>query len=189
MRSSRSMAQVQQPLYDADYYGWTQEQVRALRAGDARNIDWENVAEELDDSGKNVRGEIHSRLELIISHLRKMAYQPEKRTPNWENTIDEQRSRVDDLLRKNPSRKNSMDEVLVEAYEYGRRAAGNEMGLSLCEWRRQLPAECPWSRSEILNPSFVPKPRARASSCRLHAFAVGRRPLNASRSFCPRARP
>ncbi len=98
MRSSRNIAQDTQPLYETDYYAWVQEQVRALRAGDTDRIDRENVAEELDDLGKGVQRELQSRLELILSHFLKMTYQAQKRTSSWDNTIDEQRARVSDLL-------------------------------------------------------------------------------------------
>ena len=157
MRSSRSIAQAPQPLYESDYYGWLQEQVRALRAGDVEHIDFENVAEELDGLSQSVQRELESRLELIFSHLLKMVYQPEKRTPSWENTIDEQRARVSRLLRKNPSLKSVLDESLQTAYDDGRRSAGNDMGLVPREWRRMFPEKCPWSKAEVLNSSFLPK--------------------------------
>ncbi|HLI79960.1 MAG TPA: DUF29 domain-containing protein [Candidatus Binataceae bacterium] len=163
VRSSRNIAQATTPsLYETDYYAWIQEQVRALRAGDIENLDRENVAEELDDLARSVRRELESRLELIMSHLLKWTHQPGKRSASWENTIDEQRARVSDLLRENPSLKKELDEVLLSAYNYARRAAGNEMGLNPREWRQQLPAKCPWSALEILNTSYLPKTRARA---------------------------
>jgi hypothetical protein len=84
-----------------------------------------------------------------------------KRTPSWENTIDEQRARVADLLIKNPSLRRELDDVLAEAYRYARRAAGNDMGLGLREWRRMFPLKSPWSTNEILNQSFMPKNPAR----------------------------
>ena len=38
--------------------------------------------------------------------------------------------RVSDLLMKNPSLKNYLDEVVTDAYRYARGAAGNDMGLA-----------------------------------------------------------
>jgi Domain of unknown function DUF29 len=157
VRSSRNIAQAAQPLYETDYYAWVQEQVRALRAGRPADLDGENVAEELEDLGKTVRRELQSRLELVLSHLLKWAYQPEKRSPSWENTLVEQRGRVSDLLMKNPSLKNYLDEVATDAYRYARGAAGNDMGLAPPQWRRHFPSKCPWSVNEILNTSFLPK--------------------------------
>ena len=42
-------------LYEHDYYAWVQDQVRALREHRIEEVDWENVAEEIDDLGKSVR--------------------------------------------------------------------------------------------------------------------------------------
>jgi hypothetical protein len=162
VRSSRNIAEATRPLYDTDYYAWIQEQVRALRAGDAGRIDRENVAEELDDLGKSVQRELESRLELILSHLLKWIHQPDKRTASWENTILEQRERVADHLSKNPSLRGSLDDAIESAYHYARGAAGSDMGIGPREWRRLFPAKCPWSRLEVLNTSYLPKTRARA---------------------------
>jgi hypothetical protein len=161
VRSSRNIAAVQPSLYEADYYAWLEQQIRALREGHPEDLDSLNVAEKLDDLSQSVRRELQSRLELILSHLLKWIYQAEKRTPSWENTIDEQRARVADLLMKNPSLRRELEDVVTEAYRYARRAAGNDMGLGLREWRRRFPSEAPWSAAEILNASFLPKNLAR----------------------------
>jgi hypothetical protein len=39
-------------LYERDYYTWTQEQARALREHRTEELDWANVAEEIEDLGK-----------------------------------------------------------------------------------------------------------------------------------------
>jgi hypothetical protein len=152
---------VAESLYETDYYAWIQEQIRALRSGHPEDLDSENVAEELEDLSRSVRRELQSRLELILSHLLKWIYQPEKRTPSWENTLLEQRGRIADLLMKNPSLRHHVDDDAVDAYRYARGAAGDEMGLTPREWRRLLPSQSPWSTAEILNPSFMPKKSAR----------------------------
>ena len=151
----------QQPLYEAGYYAWLTEQIRALRERHPERVDAENVAEELEDLGYNVRRELQSRLEVILAHMLQIVYQPEKRTPSWENTIYEQRMRLEDLLAKNPSLRSHLDGTTLDAFRYARRAAGNEMGLTLRESRKLFPVDCPWTRAEVLSPSFVPKPPAR----------------------------
>jgi len=159
VRSSKSIARSAPPLYEADYYAWIRDQVHALRAGRLSDLDGENVAEELEDLGKAVRRELQSRLELILSHLLKWAYQPDRRSSSWENTIDEQRRRVSDLIDKNPSLKSCLDEVADDAYRYARGSAGNDMGLGPRAWRRHFPSASPWSLSQILNTSFLPETR------------------------------
>jgi hypothetical protein len=38
--------------YEADFFAWTQEQAQLLRDRDARGLDWENLAEEIDSMGR-----------------------------------------------------------------------------------------------------------------------------------------
>lgn len=39
-------------LYERDYYTWTVEQARALKDHHVANLDWKNLAEEVEDLGK-----------------------------------------------------------------------------------------------------------------------------------------
>ena len=110
---------------------------------------------------QSVRRELESKLQLILAHLLRLTYHPDKKTPSWENTIDEQRVRVSRLLRENPTLKSALDEALLNAYEYAQRMAGSDMGLVPREWRRVFPEKCPGSKAEILNPSYLPKNGAR----------------------------
>src|SRR2546430_233495 len=114
-------------LYDSDYYGWIQNQVEALRQRRLNKIDARNVAEELDDLGKSIQGELESRLEVAIAHLLKWAYDPKRRSASWENTIDEQRTRIHRVLAANPSLRSRREEAFVVAYHDARRRAGNDM--------------------------------------------------------------
>ena len=40
-------------LYGRDYYAWVQAQADALRERRIEDVDWENVAEEIEDLGKS----------------------------------------------------------------------------------------------------------------------------------------
>ena len=42
-------------LYERDYYGWIERNVHAIREGRVHEVDWANVAEELEDMGKSER--------------------------------------------------------------------------------------------------------------------------------------
>ena len=58
-------------LYDHDYYAWVQDQVRALREHRTEEVDWENVAEEIEDLGKSEKWSIEShRTRDTSPHLR-----------------------------------------------------------------------------------------------------------------------
>lgn len=143
--------------YDGDYWAWLDEQSRALRARRLNQLDPDNLAEELEDLGKAVLRELQSRLEVLLAHLLKWAYQPERRGPSWENTIDEQRARILDLLQKNPSLRRQLDEVIGDAYRYACRSAGDDTGLAPKQWKRLFPSACPWSKDQVMDESFLPE--------------------------------
>ena len=62
-------------LYERDFYAWTQEQARRVRAlrGDNR-FDAANVAEELADLGNSQRNAVESHLVQVVVHLIKLAW-------------------------------------------------------------------------------------------------------------------
>jgi Domain of unknown function DUF29 len=65
-------------LYERDYYAWIQKQVRALRKHRVDEIDWANVAEEIQDLGKSEKRSVESHMARIVEHLLKLAYTPEQ---------------------------------------------------------------------------------------------------------------
>ena len=62
--------------YDTDFFLWTQVQAAALRDGKAQELDWANLAEEIESLGKSDRRALGSRLEGLVMHLLKWHYQP-----------------------------------------------------------------------------------------------------------------
>ena len=60
-------------LYERDYYAWLQDQVRALRERRIEDVDWDNVAEEIEDLGKSERRGIRSHMARVVEHLLKLA--------------------------------------------------------------------------------------------------------------------
>jgi len=67
-------------LYDADFYAWTLEQSNLLKSGQLQKLDIENLVEEIESLGKQQRRELRNRLGILIGHLLKWQYQPDKRS-------------------------------------------------------------------------------------------------------------
>ena len=158
MRSAKVKAPVTADRYNRDYHGWAIQQAEALRAGRLDQLDVENLADEVEDLARRVKKELQHRAEVLLAHLLKWRYQPEKKSSSWQATIDEQRQRIADLLAENPSLTPQLGLILQQAYSYAMRQAGLEMGLSKAQWQRRLPPTCPWDpRREILNSDFLPE--------------------------------
>jgi hypothetical protein len=62
------------PLYDQDFFAWTQTQADALRRRSANELDWDNLVEEIDSMGRQQRSELHSHFTPILEVILNDAY-------------------------------------------------------------------------------------------------------------------
>lgn len=95
-------------LYRKDFVRWTEEQAEALRlAAKTRTslpLDWENLAEEVQDLGGSYRRELGNRIATIIEHLLKLENSPASDPRRgWIETVLRERTRVEGLVEENPS--------------------------------------------------------------------------------------
>lgn len=141
-------------VYDEDFYAWTVEQARLLRAGELSALDAENIAEEIESMGKSDRRELRSRLTVLLSHLLKWRFQPEQRSSSWSGTIREQRRQIELVLADSPSLRPVLAKALAEAYAEAREDGAEETGLG----PDAFPAECPFTAEEVLARGFLPEP-------------------------------
>ncbi|MVF24247.1 DUF29 domain-containing protein [Methylocaldum sp. BRCS4] len=141
--------------YETDVVAWAQEQARLLRAGRFDALDIEHIAEEIEDVGKSEQRELASRMAVLLAHLLKWQYQPERRGSSWTATINTQRERIARRLERTPSLKASLNdpEWWADAWGDARTDAMKETGIGF----DQFPAVCPWMIAEILNPEWMPE--------------------------------
>ena len=140
--------------YKKDINAWAYEQARLLRAGRFDLIDVEHVAGEIEDVGKSEQRELTSRMAVLLAHLLKWKYQPERRGASWERTIRAQRKEISYALDESPSLAPKLQEPhwLDMAWARAVAQAVNETGLDC------FPDECPWSiQDEVLSESWLPE--------------------------------
>lgn len=96
-------------LYEKDTAAWSKNQAAALRdaaqsGSNNRELDWENLAEEIEDLGKSQRLALRSRLATIIEHLVKLQHSPATDPRHgWQQTIRRERNEIERLLEDSPS--------------------------------------------------------------------------------------
>jgi hypothetical protein len=139
-------------LYETDFYTWTQEQVSLLKTQQWEQLDTVNLIEEIETLGRRERQELRNRLGVLLGHLLKWQFQPEKRSNSWLSTIREQRVQIKLLLQDSPSLKPYLDEVFLTVYELGLALAIRETELG----EQVFPEICPYTLSETLNTEFLP---------------------------------
>ncbi len=128
-------------LYDTDFFNWTQDMAQRLRARDTEQLDWENIAEEIDSMGKRDYRALGSRLEVLLAHLLKWRFQVDRRSRSWAATIQTQRTRIGKIVVDSPSFLARIAVDLPEAYRMARRQASIETGIP----EGNFPEECPWT--------------------------------------------
>jgi hypothetical protein len=139
-------------LYDRDFYAWAHEQAALLRAGQLSDADIAHIAEEIESMGRSEKRELVNRLALLLMHLLKWQFQPERRGKSWRATVEEQRRQAVRHLRDNPSLKSSFPEVLADAYGDAILAAVRETDLD----KEVFPTVCPWTFGQIMDDGFWP---------------------------------
>lgn len=139
-------------LYEQDFYGWTQQQAKLLREGTLNQLDLVNLAEEIESLGKQQRQELRNRFGILLGHLLKWQFQPNKRSKSWFVTLREQRREIGYLLAENPSLKPYISEALQKGYQSGIDLAVRETSLT----DQDFPTECPYTLEEVLETGFFP---------------------------------
>jgi hypothetical protein len=105
--------------YDTDTVLWSERQadlLRRLAAGEQVNeqVDWENVAEEIDSVGRSQRIALASHIRLVLEHLMKLAASPaiEPRR-GWRETVRRARADIKDVLEDSPSLRRTVEAVIA----------------------------------------------------------------------------
>jgi Domain of unknown function DUF29 len=138
--------------YEQDFYAWLLESAQLIRQGQFAKVDVENVAEELEGMAKSDRRQLINRFAVLLAHLLKWQYQPEKRSKSWERTIKEQRKRIQLLLEESPSLQYEISAKIADAYEIAILSAANETNLD----ESVFPESCEFAVDEILDSNFYP---------------------------------
>jgi hypothetical protein len=140
---------VQKTAYDNDIIQWVEKQVSLIKEKRYAEVDWVNILEEIEDLSKLERDRFLSSIRLIIQHLLKWEYQPEKRSKSWKITITRERNNLKRYLRDTPSLKRYWQD-LAKVYRDGRADAANETGIS--DW--EFPDNCPYTSEQIQSDWF-----------------------------------
>ena len=116
--------------YDTDILIWSEHQAALLRrraTGELLNeadLDWSNIAEEIESLGRSDRRELRSRVATILVHLIKLQASPAADPrAGWRVTVLEQRAGLRDVLRDSPSLTRTVAAVIAEEIEAAREIA------------------------------------------------------------------
>ena len=132
-------------LYDQDFVLWTEQQAAALRRSKGSNLplDWENLAEEIEDLGISQRTRLNSQLRRILHHLFKLdASTAADPRAGWRATIRDARAEIEDLLDASPSLRREIDAVVKKQASRAAKLAADDLG------EHGEPVDAVWARLE-----------------------------------------
>ncbi len=138
--------------YSIDFNSWTVQTAQLLRDQRWSEIDTEHLIEEIEDLGKRDRRAITSQLIRLLLHLLKWAYQPERRSDSWLDSISDARVQIELALEDSPSLKNYLIEQIEPSYERARHQAAKQTGLAISTF----PLHCAYEISQILEEGYFP---------------------------------
>lgn len=139
-------------LYDTDFFEWTQDTGGKIRNRRFEDIELTALAEEIEDLGKRDWSEVNSRLRVIILHLLKLQYQPEKKTDSWSESVGRERGVLEEIFDGSPSLIGKGRERLPITYKRAIRDAARETKLP----QSTFPVDCPYTYEQILDHDFYP---------------------------------
>jgi hypothetical protein len=132
-------------LYEADETAWLEAMAELAARRRFGEMDFTHLSEYLSDMARRDRREVKSRLVVLLAHLLKWDYQPDRRTGSWQATILLQRRELADLLDSRILWNHAVA-ILEGAYQDARREAAVETGLPI----GTFPEACPNSVDQII---------------------------------------
>ena len=154
-------------LYDEDLLAWSKEQAEALRTaartGSNQRLDWENLAEEIEDLGNSQRSALASQIRRIIEHLLKVENSPALGPRRgWGESIVDARVEIEVLLERNPSLAAELQTIVAEEHPRAVRKAiaGLERYRELNRAGAARLRATTYTAEQILGDWFPPSPEA-----------------------------
>jgi hypothetical protein len=132
-------------LFAEDETAWLDRMSELVRQRRLTELDLDNLTEYLSDMARRDRREVKSRLAVLIAHLLKWEFQPDRRSRSWRATIITQRQELAELAGTGVLR-NHAEAVLGECYDNAVELAVAEIGLV----RDTFPAACPYTVEQLL---------------------------------------
>lgn len=140
-------------LYEQDFCLWVEQAVKLLSENRLSELDRENLIEEIESMGRSEKLSLESNLEVVLMHLLKYQYQPEKRTNSWRYTLFEHRRRLQKAFKTSPSLKRHFVEEFDDCYTAAKKLAAIETGISI----GAFPVASPFTISQVLDEDYLPE--------------------------------
>lgn len=128
------LSSISPKLHDVDYNLWVLKTVEKLENKDFGCLDLENLVEEVFDLSQRDKNKLESLLIRLFEHLLKLTYwraEIERNRGHWEGEIINFRLQIKRLLKRSPSLKPFVEEVLEDCYQDSRKIVSKRSQLPI----------------------------------------------------------
>lgn len=151
-------------LYETDPVAWAEGQAAALRhaaaAGSDLPIDFEHLAEEVEELADRRRDALEAALTRTIEHLLKLEHSPATAPRRqWLLSVAEHRVRAQTLTEDSGRLRQQLPGLLPRAWRNARKLAVRGMAIDGVD-PGGLPVDLPYSLDQILDDDWLPGPAA-----------------------------
>ena len=142
-------------LYNTDFAAWAFEQAALLKGRQFDQVDLDAIIDEIEDMGNRHHDRLVGKMQVLIAHLLKWQFQPERQGNSWRNTIKTQRDEIPDLFEDMPSLKADLDkpEWVQKVWQRAVKTAARETYKSVSDF----PQSPIWTMEQILADDFYPQ--------------------------------
>lgn len=132
-------------LHDVDVSLWAEVQSTLLKNKLYDQLDVTHLLEELDIVSKSDQQALYSYLVVLLTHMLKLRYQPEKACNSWRASCSNSRGGIKRILKRHPSYKRIVKEEIDQAYEVARENAHYETEVEI----EKFPISCPFTVEQL----------------------------------------
>ncbi|WP_017296392.1 DUF29 domain-containing protein [Geminocystis herdmanii] len=139
-------------LYEIDDHLWLEKTIDLLKEKKFKELDLENLIEELESLARRDKLAIKSLLEQIIRHLLLLQYWEEERERNyrhWRSEVTSFRGQINQRMTTNFY--NYLSDNIQETYKYARKYVKDKSGLDI------FPVDCPYHLEQLLDEDWFPQ--------------------------------
>lgn len=146
------MSTLTRPRYDEDFHLWAPDQAQRLRAMARMRpnepVDWQLVAEEVEDAGRSQRDACESLAEQVIAHLLKLEHAAATAARgHWRGGIAAFRAHLRRKL--TPSSERALREGWPQRWLEGRELAIEAMAEDEPGFPGRVPQDCPYPLDQV----------------------------------------
>ena len=148
------LAKTQNVMYERQHQNWLDRQVRLIKSGQVNEIDFENIAQELEDMGNEAEAAVTSFMRQIMIHLCKLEFVKDQMpASHWRAEVANFRAELDDRIVNRFTNEDKINQIYEKAWK---KVPSILVHLLSRDEHDRIPDACPYSLEQLRDDGFFP---------------------------------